>query len=1285
MKVVKKYFKMALCFMAFALCSFFMVFAPTITAVAAQSVVAQEVSGLSTIKSKKIKSEVNASEGLLIPFATGVSDTYQIKVVDPSGYIHTAKLNSDNTFKQEEVDEQTVTYNGNGYFSIPEGGDGVKVSALTSGNYQVVYVLNKDGQDLYSNIYNVNVKNVSYELDFENTLIKNEVKTSTNASDRIELPIPTVKVVGDDNATANPLNPEKEIKVSYNGTSINLSEAGEETDYIEDNGKYYIQPSKAGIYKIQYTYKQGINRPTKTITIKVSDDFVAPTNFKVTTAPTISSFELGEKDITLPKLTAENEYNSNVDYKVESIKIEKESDSTIFQTLEAGLMTFDMTLEAFQGVNEATDSYDKLKGNYIITYSLVDAYGNKCTYTRRIENVTISSKPTIKMVYDYELDENKEPKTEPVSAETQLKNKYGYDQVILPAVYAEDAVSKNSELTVVRYLRNVNTSTLYYVDNLKYNTSTGELDPVESDEIGYNHSGDTNIGNINKSVKFQFSSDGSREADYAGTYQLEYKVIAKNITKRENSLTVSGSTKYTFTIVGSTTNEYEGTTPTVEITNLSNDLVVDRTETLNVKFTATDDDDTRLKNVVYYYYGDKTTESLKDNIKDFIQENYLDADRTQHALDNSTLIAGLQNEGYTGLTQAKLSEDGKGFDVAFDTTGDNKDASKATIVVVSYNDYGNLSIDTRKVTFKNINNDNNAPTVASFDCGGFNGNGIGLSDSNKAKEGETITLPTIVYNDEDNTLVTNVSYYVNSPESNSGLSYLSPMNFEVGSSKIVGGELTIDRSGKYVIIYSATDDAGNTTITYFTFEVVSDGPLTLEVNPVGDDLTTSSDDNGNTITAKKGAKISFDTIVRDSDNNLITADGVVKVKIENNGLSYTTSGDKELSYIFNGVGTYTLTFKAEYSEKESDAKVVYVEIEDIDLAWEGEFNVPEFADINSDIYLPDISTNKNEVVTVTVTPPTGSKLSEDVKKVFVDGDGNVGSFWYFKTNGTKGDYTVKYSAGSLTKTFTIKVGDNVPPTIKFEHKEELSKDLVYDGTNQIQIKFDVKTTGNVADRYFKITATSNGETLYSYDLGLSITDITDGSATPTSMSWTGLKWEITGDNVTQDSDDENLWLISGTGTYTIKLSIEDNNKNETVENITFKVVSEATAKENKDTVVGVVLIVISAVVLVGVILFFLFTGKKGGSNKSRKLVKSSKKQVEKTQKEEPVVEKVADAKVEETKEVEKVEEVKPVEETESVEKTEESVENVEETNSEEQTSEAQSTENSEAKEGEIEE
>ena len=57
--------------------------------------------------------------------------------------------------------------------------------------------------------------------------------------------------------------------------------------------------------------------------------------------PTIS---LGKSDIKLPKLTAKNEYNSNVDYNLISIKVQKEDNDKIYQVLENNNYSLNMTI-----------------------------------------------------------------------------------------------------------------------------------------------------------------------------------------------------------------------------------------------------------------------------------------------------------------------------------------------------------------------------------------------------------------------------------------------------------------------------------------------------------------------------------------------------------------------------------------------------------------------------------------------------------------------------------------------------------------------------------------------------------------------------------------------------------------------------------------------------------------------------------------------------------------------------------------------------------------------------
>ena len=89
MKTMKKYFKVVFCFLAFAICSLFMAFAPTMAAVSASSVALTEYkNALSAIKMKK---SIDASEGLKIPlleaniFGKADLNEYSIIVTDAAG------------------------------------------------------------------------------------------------------------------------------------------------------------------------------------------------------------------------------------------------------------------------------------------------------------------------------------------------------------------------------------------------------------------------------------------------------------------------------------------------------------------------------------------------------------------------------------------------------------------------------------------------------------------------------------------------------------------------------------------------------------------------------------------------------------------------------------------------------------------------------------------------------------------------------------------------------------------------------------------------------------------------------------------------------------------------------------------------------------------------------------------------------------------------------------------------------------------------------------------------
>ena len=63
MKVIKKYFKVVMCFMAFALCSFLMVFAPTMTALSVEAAISDYARTINAVKMPK-QVDVQNGEGL---------------------------------------------------------------------------------------------------------------------------------------------------------------------------------------------------------------------------------------------------------------------------------------------------------------------------------------------------------------------------------------------------------------------------------------------------------------------------------------------------------------------------------------------------------------------------------------------------------------------------------------------------------------------------------------------------------------------------------------------------------------------------------------------------------------------------------------------------------------------------------------------------------------------------------------------------------------------------------------------------------------------------------------------------------------------------------------------------------------------------------------------------------------------------------------------------------------------------------------------------------------------
>lgn len=1223
MKVLNKYFKAVLSFIAFAVFSFIFAINPSLSTYASLQYVSSDYDAvINAIKMPK-KTIDAKQESFDIPLLTGtvLASNYTIRVIDPAGISH------------DYVPES----GSNNYFK--EGTDVVSVKSLMEGYYNIIYIATDGDRTFYSNTYKVYVDNVSYELDFTittgdnkglKTLLPAKVKTNSNA---ILLPKGYVKVVGSEE-TGELVYPV----VKKNGAKIEVKESADQGDYYKDGENRYLKPSTQGAYTIEYSSNKGAERPTKTYTIEVEDSFVAPTadDIKIST-PNINGIELGKKDITLPSLTVKVN-DSSVEYNITSIRIENATKSHIYQVLTNNDRTFDMTKESFEG----NPSYKDMVGDYVVTYNIVDAYGNAQTKSAVVSNVTDNTNPKVYMAYDYALNADGSVNGEVnTKYQADLRLKYGYKEIVLPAIYAEDLTTEynNSGMILYRALRKVgNSEKVYYLDNKKL--EDGVLVDVNKGTDGYNYALAENAQpEYNKSITLKmFETDTEAEekiSEVAGEYELIYYVLTSGddvVKTQENYVYSSGTSQYRITISsdGNYTNETD--IPSVKIENMRSSITKNDNEKVNLTITSSDTSDKYLKNVAFRYYGaNPVNETRSDVTKTDLEWDIYDAiydvthDETSdtykqlcNVLDDVKFIEKM-NLTYTGF-EIVSSKDANATNFTVDFANyDSAYGNVAIIGAISLNDNGQIDTDTRIVNLVAVTDDVTPATVNSIvlnDLDEDDHDGIVDVDTLIFNQAETITLPDVTF-DNSEELSLDVSYYINSNGNyteflpTTGFNYPESNVANTIFNKIEGGTLTTSAAGDYYVVYTATDAAGNVKTLFFTFSVQDSSNPYLTVNATakeGDTIKKS----GNTITAEIGTTIDFERLVYSSDGATdLTDSSVLSYNVESDNLGWSKMGSE---FTFKNEGTYTITFSATYNTTTIDPIVIYVNIEKPELEWTkiSQNSTPvQTAGTNEEVILPYLTATQGKEsakISVEIKDPNGKTdtcTAEAIEIVEnIGGEEIVKSAWKFTTLASvKGTYKITYTAqvgeNKITKTFEIKVGDNVKPTIAINNKSKLEKDIVFNGTD-IEFNLDLTKTWN--KEKLNVIITANGKT-NSIETGLNITDITDTNTTPSKLSWSRLNVSLTGNNVS--SQGNNKYLITGKGKCTLTLSIKDNYDNERIETIEFNVIEENEVKEENDNVTGIVLIVVSLVVLAGVILFFVFTGKKGGS-KSKSTSKRAK-------------------------------------------------------------------------------
>ncbi len=1217
MKTKKNYFKVAICFLAFAVCSFLLAFSPTMTAIAAIDYTLANYN-LAINSMRMPITEVNANkDDFLIPLLdTTFSDpSFKnfVRVIDPTGTSHDYEIGGTNTdsFFGSIRENQALP-------NSDKVKDYLEVKSKNNGEYKIVYILKSDSNIYYSNTYTVNVTGVSYSLDFTDAEGMKAILPTIVAKDNSTITLPVANVVDAEGNVKTTINPV----VSKNNKILT---GAEDTDDLtnrvlkfskDPDGTSDADKAEDNIYTITYSYDDGSNHLVKTFTIKASNNFKGTGELRLASTPKMPSITLGQKGIELPKLAVKNDTDSNVEYNLVSIEIYQQGNPSIKQTLGANEYTFDMTADAFEGNASYAKMYEEK--TYNVRYTIKDAYEGKDPLVKEFSfEVGAPANPTVYMSYDYTV--NAEGKVEnggdiELDAKAEVKSVYGVNSIVIPAIYGTDVISKyeDSNFILVRYLEN-GVGTRYYIDNINL-----EGNAITSSNSGYNHSDDANIGKLNKAVAFKFTNNSANESDYLGEYELHYRAISKDITG-------SKSSRYTdvemakINVVSTSDAESLNFVPTVSIDNIVNNSNIKSNTEIAVRVKAEDNAasssvdakyaDKSLKTALMYYYAAENADFESDlNTAIKAIDLVTGYNKTSHVFDNADLVDAMSTKyaNFGIITESENNE------FKFTANGNN---GQVTIVAVTMNDQSVIDIDSKTLTIKDITDDE-VPEKVDMSYDGvtvtaeqerieFAVNSTDPMPKNIFEQGKEVVLPKITFNESE--LQMSVAYYVVEDATELGkIKYQYPTNVKYKNGNTVyGGVITTDKIGTYNVVYTATDVAGNTSVVFVSFEVADSSNPILSVKAIGNGLTQS----GNVITAEKGTEISLEALLHSSDMKTNLTDiATIDVDIQAQNLGYEPTGTTEYSYKFNSVGSYAVTINASYYDdvfgkvRNAETKEYVINITPIELKWTSEFDVDEFVDKEGEkVYLPMVSATDDAEVNVIVKKKNGKELVTSTET-----DTNGATRLVF-VPADKGIYTVTYTATSddakITKTFDIKVGDHIAPTIKMNYESELSQDIIYKGKD-ISYKFNVVTTNSSTQtRKFVITASSNGKTIYEYDLGLSISDRDASGQVTEDYPWTSLDYSLTTENG-KISGTKPEYTISGTGKYTLTLTVDDGvYGNVATKVITFNVVDETEAKEENDTVVGTVLIVVSLVVLAGVILFFLFTGKKGKGTKSKKTKK----------------------------------------------------------------------------------
>ena len=1155
---MKKFTKFIYSMFAFMMITCMAMFCPAITSVDAAGL----PDGSVEIKTGKIDGEVTKGEQMLIPLASVDTKSANAKtfveVTDRSG--------------QKFEYEQRADYSGSYFTLLDENKQPttnkddvvyIQPKFYGKGVYSVRYKVVDGSLTYYSKTTTIRVTGVTYKWEFNKVGAKNNIIPSITASgSTYTLPIPSI-IPSDGETISYDVNDIEVFKNSVKDTSALVVENGvAKFTPVLESGK------TSTTYVVKYkSPNASYNLNTESFTVVVQKDYVNTAELEVTHSY-ISNLQVGAIS-TFPSanVTDKTHNKDSVDVNT-AITIKKVGSDDVVAEL----------------INKYEYKFTET-GEYNITYTVTDAYGNVAKSKTVTKNVEDLAPYDVRFVEDYNTTATDWETTEDLEkADYLVPASAGFGGFTVPAIYGKDWNTPYANLKFTRKLVVVESAV------------TGGQKEYNIDLAEDNKALSANNTDFSKAIKFQFP-EAEANIHKDKKYTLTYTV--------EDSIGKTKTISYTITIVDKDAPVYnldkglEINLPAIT-ENINSEAEMNYTAA-SAKETPVDEDveaDTRIQIRNFYYYGEQS-----------VLTNALNAYKSEFKTENDDYN---EKYGYDfEIFQGKLNTASKLYELK---TVDNKVnlklqeytiQRKITVFAVAINDQGQFVIDSQEVLIDNIG-EASVPRINNLIDDNYASQLAGQTQFNQNVE---VKLPAITFaDDHDSSLSVDVKCYVDTPDK-----VVDVVIKEYDENGIKNAVLNTSYYGAYYVVYTATDDAGNTATYVSTFNVAKTSLAHIEVG------------NGGNISKKVGEQ---ETFALDLVGEGEYTD--VKYTITWGDLKPAGLGSNTNSFRFDKEGTYIATISATYklngkSYTAEPSVTVTVNVTKPTITWT-ENDEKYFTENNN------YKTHIGEIVPLRLVNALedDKEIRSEIKVTFTDKDGKVSDVnieydfekeSYLLKTSKDGVYKVTYSAiseyGNSEKTFTIISGDITNPEVFIEEGNSLQDSKITYTDKKITfevVSFDREKDENdnrITGKYIlKVKATEdkggdNAKELFTKEIKVTLKD-TDVNGVENLFNTSNYTFTLTGEKVAKDST--NVWTISGVGTYTLSLTVKDTNGNTSeAGKITFKVVNEAEPKKNNNkNVIGIVLIIVSAVILGGVILFFALAGKRKPRRKNVSAAKADK-------------------------------------------------------------------------------